>query len=239
MAKPQLTRADCREIRALYNDRPRLSMAQLADKFQVSAPVIHSVLHSQYRPFEDYVEAHMITCTGCGHKLDPALATWGNHSHSCSDRGWHCKACLALCAAGDPLLPGKTYTVVMRDAQTWDQVTGIRELVRDCGHHHRQLASAKACGRKLLHPRCEHGRASFTTRCKLCLGPARMQRWAKDWFHFEIEDSKGHKLTKEVIHAAQQARRGVDPTVPAAAGSGPDDAGKPDTATGPAANYRD
>ena len=42
-----------------------------------------------------------------------------------------------------------TYSVVVRDPNSWDAKTGIRCLLRDCGHNHRTLPAAAQCHAKL------------------------------------------------------------------------------------------
>lgn len=39
----------------------------------------------------------------------------------------------------------KTYTVVARDCNSWDPITGISHITWDCGHKHRSLRTALAC----------------------------------------------------------------------------------------------
>lgn len=38
-----------------------------------------------------------------------------------------------------------TYTVAVRDRNSWDARTGVCTLLRDCGHAHKSLETAKRC----------------------------------------------------------------------------------------------
>jgi hypothetical protein len=194
MPKPKLTRENCARIREIYRDLGRnRSMADVAAMFGVTVPIIHAVLHNEYKPLEEYLEEQFIVCTGCGHKLHPSLAVFADHAHGCSEKSYHCKPCYSLCSQGADMGPGRTYSVVVRDPHTWNQVTGIRDILRECGHHHRTVSMAQACGKRLLKAHCEHGRP-VGMRCKLCRGPARKMVWESAWESQELEDSKGHKV---------------------------------------------
>jgi hypothetical protein len=43
-----------------------------------------------------------------------------------------------------------TYSVVVRDPNSWSAATGIHQLVRDCGHAHKTPQAADKCACALL-----------------------------------------------------------------------------------------
>ena len=43
-----------------------------------------------------------------------------------------------------------TYSVVVRDPNSWSESTGIHEKLANCGHHHKTIEAAGHCMGKLL-----------------------------------------------------------------------------------------
>jgi hypothetical protein len=85
-----------------------------------------------------------------------------------------------------------TYSVVVRDPNSWSRSTGIHCLLRDCGHQHRTVTGATACMDKLRNACCQHG-SRIGTPCRECYGGrAKFARqWTANWYHACIEDSAG------------------------------------------------
>ncbi len=65
-----------------------------------------------------------------------------------------------------------TYSVVVRDPNSWSASTGIHQLLRDCGHNHKTLATAARCYAKLTKQY-----------------PDGM--YSAAWYHAIVEDSTG------------------------------------------------
>jgi hypothetical protein len=72
-----------------------------------------------------------------------------------------------------------TYTVVVRDHNSWDAKTGIHCLLRDCGHNHKTLAAAANCHAKLTKVTGQWGNGGTTSA---------------QWFHAVVEDSNGERF---------------------------------------------
>jgi hypothetical protein len=83
-----------------------------------------------------------------------------------------------------------TYSVVVRDPNSWFAATGIHQLVRDCGHAHKTPQAADKCAAKLLNYHCNHGRVTGTT-CSDCHGRARANNHSANWHLATIERSDG------------------------------------------------
>jgi hypothetical protein len=87
----------------------------------------------------------------------------------------------------------RTYSVVVRDPNSWDSKTDIHRLLRSCGHNHKTFRAAKACENALLDYHCNHGRPTGTM-CYQCHGIATADSWSADWHLSSIEDSDGNHV---------------------------------------------
>lgn len=78
----------------------------------------------------------------------------------------------------------KTYSVVVRDQNSWDSATGICTEIRNCGHKHRSEEAADKCMERLTAWWCLCGRTkqSFAP----CCGTPRNGTSAA-WYHARVE----------------------------------------------------
>ena len=84
-----------------------------------------------------------------------------------------------------------TYSVIVRNPNSWDASTGIHEETAHCGHDHKSYEAAKACFDRLTAWR----NGSTSAR----------------WYHARVEDSTGHEIdydgrqlpTNKELRAAQ------------------------------------
>jgi hypothetical protein len=83
-----------------------------------------------------------------------------------------------------------TYSVVVRDPNSWDAKTNINLLLHECGHNHKTIEAAEACHHRLLHSICSHGRLTGKP-CSGCHGRAGQNSWSARWHNGRIEDSNG------------------------------------------------
>ena len=81
-----------------------------------------------------------------------------------------------------------TYSVVVRNPNSWSAATGIHQELAHCGHAHRTLAAAQACYDKLTRWWCLCGHTSNSYAP--CCGTPHNSTSAK-WYHARIEDSTG------------------------------------------------
>jgi hypothetical protein len=65
-----------------------------------------------------------------------------------------------------------TFSVVVRDSNSWDAKTGIHLQLAECGHNHKSLATAQRCYSKLAGQQAD---GMYSAR----------------WYHARIEDSEG------------------------------------------------
>jgi hypothetical protein len=79
-----------------------------------------------------------------------------------------------------------TYSVVVRNPNSWSESTGIHEELANCGHKHKTIETAQACYSRLTVWR--NGSTSAT------------------WYHAHIEDSQGREV--ESADLSQSTRRG-------------------------------
>ena len=70
-----------------------------------------------------------------------------------------------------------TYSVIVRNPNSWSASTGIHEELCNCGHNHKSFATAKACYDRLTAWRD----GSTSAR----------------WYNARIEDSTGHKIAPD------------------------------------------
>ncbi len=83
-----------------------------------------------------------------------------------------------------------TFSVVVRDCNSWDAKTGIHCLLRDCGHAHRSLATASHCHAKLTKVTGQWGNGGTTSAA---------------WFNAVVESSTGEQFSNcELFEALNQ-----------------------------------
>ena len=80
------------------------------------------------------------------------------------------------------------YSVIVRNPNSWNAATGIREELANCGHHHKSLATAQACFDRLTAWRCLCGRTA--KGYAPCCGTPHNSTSAC-WYHARVEDSRG------------------------------------------------
>ena len=81
-----------------------------------------------------------------------------------------------------------TFSVIVRDANSWDQSTGICAELANCGHAHRTVEAAQHCMDKLTAWHCLCG--STTKSYAPCCHTPHNSTSAR-WYHAHIEDSQG------------------------------------------------
>lgn len=84
-----------------------------------------------------------------------------------------------------------TYSVIVRDPNSWSASTGTHDELANCGHRHKSIATAQACKHKLTAWRCFCGRT--TKSYAPCCHIPRNSTSAR-WYHAEVEDSNGNIL---------------------------------------------
>lgn len=85
-----------------------------------------------------------------------------------------------------------TYSVVVRDANSWSRDTGIYSELDNCGHKHRTVEAAQKCLEALTAWRCLCGRT--TKPYARCCGTPHNSTSAH-WYHARIENNE----TLEVV----------------------------------------
>lgn len=70
-----------------------------------------------------------------------------------------------------------TYSVIVRNPNSWNASTGIHEELANCGHNHKSFAAADACKSRLTAWR------DGSTSAK--------------WYHAQVEDSTGHVVSAD------------------------------------------
>jgi len=80
----------------------------------------------------------------------------------------------------------ETYSVIVRNPNSWDARTGIHEELRNCGHRHKSVETAQACLDKLTEWRCLCGRTA--KRYAPCCGTPQNSTSAA-WFHAEVKQN--------------------------------------------------
>jgi hypothetical protein len=80
-----------------------------------------------------------------------------------------------------------TYSVIVRDPNSWNAVTGIHQELANCGHHHKTHEAAEQCLSKLTAWRCLCGRT--TKSYAPCCGTPHNSTSGK-WYHATIEVSE-------------------------------------------------
>ena len=79
-----------------------------------------------------------------------------------------------------------TYSVIVRDPNSWNASTGIHQELNNCGHKHRTLAAAQKCINKLTESRCLCGHTA-KNYCPRCHTPH--NSWAAAWWLAAIEEN--------------------------------------------------
>lgn len=79
-----------------------------------------------------------------------------------------------------------TYSVIVRDPNSWSAATGIHQELANCGHKHKSLAAAQKCYDKLTEWRCLCGRT--TKRYASCCGTPQNSTSAT-WYNARIEEN--------------------------------------------------
>jgi len=80
----------------------------------------------------------------------------------------------------------QTYSVIVRDPNSWDEGTGIHAELANCGHHHKSIAAAIACRDRLTAWRCLCGKT--TKGYAPCCGTPKNSTSGM-WFGAAVEDN--------------------------------------------------
>ena len=83
-----------------------------------------------------------------------------------------------------------SYSVIVRNPNSWNATTGIHEELANCGHQHKSISTAQACLDKLTAWHCLCGRT--TKPYAPCCGTPHNSTSAR-WHGAEIEDQGGHR----------------------------------------------
>jgi hypothetical protein len=79
-----------------------------------------------------------------------------------------------------------TFSVVVRNPNSWNAATGIHEELDNCGHKHKTQGAAESCMAKLTRWWCACGRTS--AYYAPCCGTPRNSTSAR-WYHAHVESS--------------------------------------------------
>jgi hypothetical protein len=87
-----------------------------------------------------------------------------------------------------------TYSVIVRDANSWNAATGIHAELANCGHHHKTITTAQACKDRLTawHCLCGHTTKSYAPCCN-----TPQNSTSARWYNARIEDSKGFEVRND------------------------------------------
>ena len=87
-----------------------------------------------------------------------------------------------------------TYSIVVRNPNSWDASTGIHEELANCGHHHKTIVTAQVCMDRLTawHCLCGHTTSSYAPCCK-----TPQNSTSARWYNARIEDSKGFEVRND------------------------------------------
>ena len=87
-----------------------------------------------------------------------------------------------------------TYSVIVRDPNSWSQATGIHTELANCGHKHRSIDTAQACMDRLAAWHCLCGRT--TSQYAPCCHTPNNSTSAR-WYNARIENNAepGYVLT--------------------------------------------
>jgi hypothetical protein len=88
-----------------------------------------------------------------------------------------------------------TYSVIVRNPNSWSASTGIHEELANCGHNHKTAEAAEACRAKLQRSWCLCGRTSASYAP--CCGTPHNSTSAR-WYHAQVEASNAAE-----VHAAE------------------------------------
>lgn len=83
-----------------------------------------------------------------------------------------------------------TYTVRVRDCNSWSPTTGECNVIRDCGHRHKSINAACDCLRKLRGD--NHRSGSWSCNA--------------NWYHGRVEEYTATEQTEEVANLVSQMR---------------------------------
>jgi hypothetical protein len=85
-----------------------------------------------------------------------------------------------------------TYSVIVRDPNSWCESTGIHQELAHCGHKHRTTEAAQDCMDKLTAWHCFCGRTT-QSYAPCCHTPHNST--SARWYHAQIEASNGSANT--------------------------------------------
>lgn len=86
-----------------------------------------------------------------------------------------------------------TYSVIVRDANSWDGATGIHQEIANCGHKHRTLEAAQHCMDKLTAWHCLCGRTT-NSYAPCCHTPHNST--SARWYNAHLEESDGSEIER-------------------------------------------
>jgi hypothetical protein len=86
-----------------------------------------------------------------------------------------------------------TFSVIVRDANSWDQSTGICAELANCGHAHRTIEAAQHCMEQLTAWHCFCGRTT-QSYAPCCHTPHNST--SARWYHAHIEASNGEAVSR-------------------------------------------
>jgi hypothetical protein len=84
-----------------------------------------------------------------------------------------------------------TYSVVVRDPNSWSARTGIHQEHANCGHAHRTVEAAQHCLEQLTAWHCLCGRTT-KAYAPCCRTPHNFT--SARWYHARVEDNKGNAV---------------------------------------------
>lgn len=79
-----------------------------------------------------------------------------------------------------------TYSVIVRDSNSWNASTGVHKELANCGHKHKTHVTAEQCKAKLTAWYCACGRT--TKNYAPCCGRPHNYTSAK-WYHAIVEQN--------------------------------------------------
>ena len=94
---------------------------------------------------------------------------------------------------GAAIMSETTYSVVVRDANSWSASTGVHQELANCGHHHKSITTAQGCLERLTAWHCLCGRTT-SSYAPCCHTPHNST--SARWYHARIEDSNGEIIER-------------------------------------------